>query len=169
VGFVVGLFLGGLAVASALVVVGSLVRVPVPAAARPWVVALAAVPVLAAELGLLRLRLPQNARQVPQFVTGVPFWGPLQFGAEMGTGMRTYSPSGLPHLVALALLLLGSWPTGLAAGVGFATGRALMTLGFLAAPDHQRADAAFLHGLSRYGWMFTALMGAAMTVLLMPS
>jgi hypothetical protein len=164
----VGLYVGGVAVAAALVVAGSLVRAPVPAGARPWVVAAAAVPVLAAELGLLRLRLPQNARQVPQFVTGVPFWGPLQFGAEMGTGMRTYSPSGLPHLAALALLLLGSWPAGLAAGAGFATGRALMTLGFLGTRDRSRADDAFLRDLPRYRWVFAGLMAAAVAVLVMP-
>ena len=72
-GFLSGLLAGGIAVASALVVVGSLVRVPVPAPVRPWIVAVAAVPLLAGELGLLRLPLPQNSRQVPQFVTRVPF------------------------------------------------------------------------------------------------
>jgi hypothetical protein len=168
VGFLSGLLAGGIAVASALVVVGSLVRVPVPAPVRPWIVAVAAVPLLAGELGLLRLPLPQNSRQVPQFVTRVPFWGAVQFGAELGTGMRTYSPTGLPHLVAVAVLLLASWPAALAAGAGFAAGRALMTLGSLAARDRATAARSYRLEFPRWRGLFAGLMVAALAVLLVP-
>lgn len=164
-GFIAGLFLGGVAVAFAVVVPGSLLRVPVPLEGRQWLVAVVAVALVARECGLLRFPLPQNARQVPQFVTRVPFWGSLQFGTEMGTGMRTYSPTGLPHLIAIAVLLLASWPEALTAGLGFAMGRALMTLGFLAARDRPSADSAFLRGLPRLRWIFAVLMGPAIAVL----
>lgn len=127
---------------------------------------MAAIALLARELGLLRFPLPQNARQVPQFVTRVPFWGSLQFGAEMGTGMRTYSPTGLPHLVATAVFLLASLPHALIAGVGFAVGRTLMTLGFLAVHDRPSADRAFLRTVPRLRWVFASLMAPPIAVLL---
>jgi hypothetical protein len=51
----------------------------------------------------------------------------LQFGFELGTGVRTYVPSAMPYVLALGLLLhlvplLGA----VAAGVGFGLGRAAM-------------------------------------------
>jgi hypothetical protein len=166
VGFILGLFLGGVGVALALVVVGSLVRLPVPAVARPWVVAGFAVALVVRELGVLRFPLPQNARQVPQFVTQVPFWGAVQFGTEMGTGMRTYAPTGLPHLVAVAVLLVAGWPQAIAAGLGFAAGRALMTLGFLAARDGDRAEDAFLTRVVQLRWVFAALIAPVVALVL---
>ena len=165
-GFVAGLFIGGVATATALVVLGSLVRAPIPAAARPWLVGVAAVILLAREIGLLRFKVPQNARQVPQFVTRVPFWGALQFGTEMGTGMRTYSPTGLPHVVALGLLLLAGWPDALLAGLGFAAGRALMTLTFLSVPDREEANQAFLTRIVQLQWLFAGLTLAGVASIL---
>jgi hypothetical protein len=165
-GFLVGLFIGGVAVATALVVVGSLIRVPIPPTARAWVVAALALALLAREVGLLTFRVPQNSRQVPQFVTRVPFWGALQFGTEMGTGMRTYSPTGLPHVIAVAVLLVASWPMALAAGLGFAAGRALMTVGFLVSGDRSGADRAFLHGIVGVRWVFAVLMAPVLATLL---
>jgi hypothetical protein len=165
-GFIVGLFLGGVATALALVVLGSLIRVLVPEVARPWLLGVGAVALLAREFGLLRFPIPQNARQVPQFVTRVPFWGALQFGSEMGTGMRTYSPTGLPHVVGLALLLLAAWPDALLAGLGFATGRALMTLTFLSAHDRTRADRVFLARVVQLRWLFAGLTAAGLATVL---
>ncbi|HZM80912.1 MAG TPA: hypothetical protein VFC19_34750 [Candidatus Limnocylindrales bacterium] len=165
-GFVAGLFLGGVATAMALVVLGSLVRAPIPAPARPWLVAVAAAALLAREIGLLRFKVPQNARQVPQFVTRVPFWGAMQFGTEMGTGMRTYSPTGLPHVVALGLLLTAGWSDALLAGLGFAAGRALMTLTFLSVPDREEAGQAFLTRIAQLRWLFAGLTLAGVASIL---
>jgi hypothetical protein len=165
-GFVTGLFAGGVATAMALVVLGSLVRAPIPAPARPWLAGVAVAALLAREVGLLRFKVPQNARQVPQFVTRVPFWGALQFGAEMGTGMRTYSPTGLPHVVAIGLLLLAGWPDALLAGLGFAAGRTLMTLTFLSTSDREEADRAFLTRIARLRWLFAGLVFAGVASLL---
>lgn len=159
-----GLFLGAVPTALALVAVGSLLRAPLPPEARRVAAALAVATLLLRELGLVRFKLPQNARQVPQFVTRIPFWGALQFGAEMGTGMRTYSPTGWPHAVAVLLMLLATWQEALLAGAGFALGRALMLLTFLAATDKTEADAAFgsVPALER----LFALMAAPLAVVL---
>jgi hypothetical protein len=83
---------------------------------------------LAHELGLVRLALPQNARQVPQavFYQGLKF-ASFQFGFELGTGMRTLVSATAPYVVALAILLgFSSAYAAVTAGVGFGFGRASM-------------------------------------------
>lgn len=156
-GFIAGLFVGAIATALGFVVVGSLIRIPLPALAASLVVAAAALVLLLREFGAISFPLVQNARLVPQFVTNIPFWGSLQFGMEMGTGMRTYSPTGLPHIMALAIVFLASWPEALAAGAGFALARAIMLLSFVAARDRSDADAAFFTDLPRLTQIFAML------------
>lgn len=121
------MFLGALLVAGALTAAGALIGVAVPWGARLVV----GVGVLVA-LGLVELagragRLPQNRRLVPQTILASDnLVGPLQFGFEMGTGMRTFVPSALPlALVAMALLFSPDALAGLAMGAGFGAGRAL--------------------------------------------
>jgi hypothetical protein len=87
---------------------------------------LAAVVVLGRELGFWRFPVPENARLVPEDVQHRAQWGALQFGFEMGTGMRTYSPSALPHLVLVAVLLVVPLPAAFALAAGFALGRLVM-------------------------------------------
>lgn len=142
-GFIVGLFVAATATAFGFGVIGSLIRAPFPTLVASIIVAVAAVILLLRELGVFTFPLIQNARLVPQFVTRIPFWGSMQFGMEMGTGMRTYSPTGLPHLVAIAILFLASWSDALSAGAGFALGRAVMLLTFVAARNKMDADTAF--------------------------
>ncbi|MFG1710342.1 hypothetical protein ACFLIM_44955 [Nonomuraea sp. M3C6] len=142
-GFIVGLFLGAFPTAFAFMIVGSVVRSPLPELVCQILAGLAVVVFILREFDVLKFPLLQNARLVPQFVAMTPFWGSVQFGAEMGTGMRTYSPTGLPHMMAISLLLLGSWSDALLAGAGFALGRALMLLTFLLARDKMTADKAF--------------------------
>jgi hypothetical protein len=113
---------------AALVVAGSLLRAPLPPPARWAVVGVALIAVLLRQSGLLRFTLPENKRLVPETVFRLGrHLGPLQFGLEMGTGARTYLPSGLPYIGAVAVLLTASLPLGLCAGAGFGLGRALMT------------------------------------------
>jgi hypothetical protein len=51
----------------------------------------------------------------------------FQFGAELGSGVRTYVPSASPYVLALAILLVPAPMVGaLAAACGFALGRAAM-------------------------------------------
>lgn len=153
-----GLIIGASATAFAGVVLGSLLRLLLPNVALRVVVFAVLVAVVMREFGVVSFSLPQNARLVPQFVTREPLWGAVQFGAEMGTGMRTYSPTGLPHLVLVSIALLGSWQGALIAGCGFALGRALMLFTFLGARDKTGADHAFDVVLPKLRPLFAVLM-----------
>lgn len=157
--------MGAMATAFAFVVVGSLIRAPFPLLALQILVALAAVVLLLQELGVLKFPILQNARLVPQFVTTIPFWGSVQFGMEMGTGMRTYSPTALPHILAISIVFLASWPEALMAGAGFALARAVMLLTFTAARSKMAADNAFYFELPRLRPLF-AILAIPMIVLL---
>ena len=80
---------------------------------------------LTREAGLTRFRLPENRRQVPRSVydRGAAI-ASLQFGFELGTGVRTYVPSGAPHLLLVGLLLfLPPFGTAILVGVGFGLAR----------------------------------------------
>ena len=137
--------LGALATAAGLLLVGSLLRLAVPAVALRWMLLAAVVALVARELGLVRFWLPQNKRLVPEHVNrhGRVF-GPLQFGFEMGTSLRTYTPSALPHAVALTVALLADPLTTVLAGAGFGLGRAAMTLGNLHYSTDNSWDLAWL-------------------------
>lgn len=139
--FAGGLLAGGLACALVAVTVGSLLRLLLPGPVAPALVAAVAVVILLGEFGLYRLRLPQNGRQVPEWVIDDGGRnGALQFGFEMGTGVRTYMTSGLPHLLLVVVLLLGGLWTAVIAGLGFGAGRAWMTLSRLWYGDTGRWD-----------------------------
>lgn len=137
--------MGAVAVAAVLMTAGSLVRLALPVAAWAAVLALFALAVAAREFGLVGFWLPENRRLVPEHVTRHgAFFGPLQFGFEMGTGMRTYVPSGLPHVLAASVLLLATPLTALVAGLGFAFGRSLMTAANLRYDGEHGWDLAWL-------------------------
>ncbi|MDQ2584896.1 hypothetical protein [Saccharothrix yanglingensis] len=157
--FRAGLLLGGAITAAALLVVGSLLRVPLPGWLRWALVALALAALLLREAGVLRFTLPENRRLVPEGVFRLGrLLGPLQFGLEMGTGVRTYLPSGLPYAAALAVLLTAPPSGALWTGVGFGLGRALMTTAALRHPGDWHA----LWG--RYSARLAALLGCAFLV-----
>jgi hypothetical protein len=126
--FGAGLLLGAVLVAFVAGAVGALPQALLPAHSRYALFALVTVPVLLREVGLVRFPVPQNARLVPEEVQHLRRWGALQFGFEMGTGMRTYSPSALPHLVLAAVLLVVPLPAAFALAAGFALGRLAMPL-----------------------------------------
>jgi hypothetical protein len=126
--FGTGLLLGAVLVASVAGVVGALPQVLVPAPPREILFGLLAVPVLLRECGLLRFRVPENGRLVPEDVQHLRRWGALQFGFEMGTGMRTFSPSALPHLALAAAVLVVPFPAVFVLAAGFAAGRLAMPL-----------------------------------------
>lgn len=107
-------------------VVGALPQLLVPAPVRWALFGLLALPVLARECGLVSFPVWQNARLVPEDVQHLRQWGALQFGFEMGTGMRTYSPSALPHLALAAVVLVVPFGPALAVAAGFAAGRLAM-------------------------------------------
>ena len=128
-GFVLGLCVGGCAVALVIWVLSGLV------AARPdplaiGVVVTVAVVATAREAGIVRFRLPQNRRQVPQsvFYRGTRA-AALQFGVEMGTGVMTYTTAAAPYVAATVILMIaGPWQLAIATGMGFGLGRAMMPL-----------------------------------------
>lgn len=136
--FSIGLLAGGFTSALVAVTVGSLLLRPfVPAILAIAAVILLFVLITANEFGIARLPLLQNGRQVPQSITDDGGqYGALQFGFEMGTGVRTFMTSGLPHALAACLILVATWPIAIIAGLGFGAGRAWMTLSRHAHHDH---------------------------------
>jgi hypothetical protein len=145
------------------VVLGSLLRWPLPLVARVAIAGGAAVVVIAGELGLITLRLPQNARQVPEWIIDEGSRvGPAQFGFELGTGVRTFMTSGVPYLLAGAILLLADWRAALLAGAGFGAGRSWMALARLWYGDPARWDRT----LARLMRPLRATLGCAAVVAL---
>ncbi len=121
--------LGALTSALLLLVVGSLLRPIVPVAVATTLLAGALVVAMARDAGLLRIRLPENRRLVPEEVTSHgPVLGAVRFGFEMGTGVRTFVPTSLPYVAAAAVFLLGGPSDAAVAGVGFALGRWVMAI-----------------------------------------
>ncbi len=109
---------------------GSLVRPAVPPAVSAGLIVAVGLFALAGECGLHHIALPHRKAQVPSAVIGAGGdAGALQFGFEMGCGLRTHMPSNLPYLPLVAVLLVGSWFAAVLAGLGFGLGRAAMALG----------------------------------------
>jgi hypothetical protein len=121
----VGLIGGALPVAMLVWLAGGLLT-PVPLNVQRLVLAVLVFALLLRDFGVVRFWLPETHRQVPQSVLGKPGLLPaIRFGAELGTGFRTYVPSTPPYMLALALLLLPvSWGAVAGAALGFAAGRA---------------------------------------------
>lgn len=130
--------------------------------ARDTVLVVVALFVLAGELGLHRVTLPHRRAQVPTTVVGAGAdAGALQFGFEMGSGVRTHMPSNLPYLALGAVLLLSNWAAALLTGLGFGLGRAAMALG-----RHFGRDTAWWDGQwSRYGRVLRVALTLTATVL----
>jgi hypothetical protein len=140
--FTAGLVLGGVVSALVLWLLSGLAA-PVPADWRLGAVVVIAVAGVLREVGALRLRLPQNTRQVPQDVLQRSLVrGALQFGFELGTGVRTYVSSTAPYVLAAALLLAAPslWAAVLT-GAGFGLGRAATPLVRYASGIGDRWDA----------------------------
>lgn len=141
--FSIGLLLGGVLSSLVLWLLSGLAS-PLPSPLRYGsAVAFAAVGVLR-DAGLLRFPLPQNTRQVPQDVLQRHLVrGSVQFGFELGTGVRTYVSSTAPYVVALALLLIGPEPAAaVLTGAGFGLGRAATPLARYASRSGDAWDAA---------------------------
>ncbi|MEW2358600.1 hypothetical protein [Spirillospora sp. NPDC029432] len=143
--FTLGLLLGGTLSAAAVWLLSGLTA-PVPAPARTAAILAVAVLGAAREFGLAPIPLPQNARQIPQEVLQFRMRrGSLQFGFELGTGVRTYVSASAPYVLGLGLLLSRQplLPT-LLAGAAFGLGRALSAALTYAAKDPHRDTAVAL-------------------------
>jgi hypothetical protein len=133
--FTAGLLLGAWLSAGVLWLFSGLLA-PVPAGWRHGLLVAAALLAVARDAGWLRLPLPQNARQIPQQVLRRHLVrGTLQFGFELGTGVRTYVSTSAAYVLALAVLLAARPAAALAIGCGFALGRALTPVLRLASGD----------------------------------
>lgn len=153
--FAGGLLLGGVLSAFAVLVLGSVLRPLLPSVAPVVLVSAWLIVLVLREFGLLRLPLPQNARLVPETVfRHGRIFGPLQFGLEMGTGVRTYVTSGLPYAALAMIAFFASPVPALLAGLAFGTGRAVMTFGVLRHGPPGAWDAAWL----RHARWLTALL-----------
>jgi cytochrome c biogenesis protein CcdA len=123
-GFTVGAVCASLAVGALLGLTGSLLG------AQRAILAVAAVALIAAarEAGLLRIRLPQSRRQVPErwrAVLPLPVWS-FGYGAGLGSGFVTFQPFATFWVACAAAVALAR---PLAAAVCFSfygLGRALM-------------------------------------------
>lgn len=124
--FSLGLFLGGTLSATVLWLLSGFAA-PLPRAARIGALLAIAVAGVAREAGWIRVPLPQNARQIPREVLQYRVRrGALQFGFELGTGVRTYVSASAPYVVALGLVLAHQGPLAtILTGTGFGAGRAL--------------------------------------------
>ena len=163
--FALGLLLGGLVTGLLLTLLSAfagLLPRPVGLAVVAVVLALS----LTQALGLHDVRLPHRAQVVPQeAVLGQSSSsGALQFGFEMGTGMRTHMPSNLPYVALACALLLGPWWAGLLAGAAFALGRLVMAAGRWV---HEDWDIAWTGGYRRNIVLLNvaAVAGAAVVAL----
>ncbi|TDC93828.1 hypothetical protein [Actinomadura sp. 7K507] len=139
--FTLGLLLGGTLSAAAVWLLSGLAT-PLPPPVRTSAIVAVAALGAARELGLVRIPLPQNARQIPPEVLQTRLRrGSLQFGFELGTGVRTYVPAASPYVLALALLLsVPALSVALLTGATFGAGRALSAvLTYLARDDRRPA------------------------------
>lgn len=141
-----GLVAGGLISGGSLWLLSGLAD-PLPWGWRMMIAALVGPALVAREFGVLSFPVPQNARQVPQaiFARGA-LSAALQFGFELGVGVRTYMPSSAPYALAVSLVLLSSHAQEfILGGIGFGLGRAAMPLFRYWSGDGDGWDAS-LHG-----------------------
>lgn len=166
--FAAGLVAGAVLSATVLWLLSGLTA-PLPQPVRYAVVLVAAGVAVLRDLGVVRVPLPQNAWQVPQHVLqhgGMR--GPLRFGVELGTGVRTYVSASLPYVLAVALLTAGAGPVAaVLTGVGFGLGRAATPTLRALSPDPAAWDER-LRVRSRPLTVVTSLGGAtALTLMLL--
>jgi hypothetical protein len=162
--FAAGLLLGGLLSGLVLALAGGLVT-PLPLAGRQVAAVTVALLGLLREAGLVPIRLPQNSRQIGQDVLRNPVRGALQFGFELGTGVRTYVSATAPYVLAIAVLLAGSPAAAVLAGLGFGAGRAITPLLRQASAAPARWDALLTTRLRAVALVAAAAAVAALALL----
>ncbi|MGW1141545.1 hypothetical protein [Streptomyces zhihengii] len=160
--FTCGLLAGGVLSAGVLWLASGLFT-PLPAGVRQGLVVAVALLAALRDAGRLPLRLPQNARQIPQDVLRRHLArGAMQFGFELGTGVRTYVSASAPYAIAVAVLLSGgSYGPALAAGLGFGAGRALTPALRRLSGDGERWDDRLAVRLSAMTVVCSVLIAAA--------
>lgn len=122
-----GLVLGGLASALLFWLLSGLAE-PLWTPLRSGLIGVLVLAAVADDTLRLGWRWPQNARQVPQRIRHrEQTVAMVQFGFELGTGMRTFVTSAAPYVLIGVLMFAGlSIVEALTVGAGFGAGRALM-------------------------------------------
>lgn len=166
--FALGLLAGGAVTATVLWLLSGLAA-PVPLDVRHGAVLAVAGLAVLRDLGLVRIPLPQNGRQVPQEVLARDWHrGAAQFGFELGTGVRTFVSASAPYVLAVALLLSGPGLVAVAlpVGLGFGAGRALAPLLRRASADGTGWDRCVVlrHRLLRVGTAVAVAVVLALTL-----
>jgi hypothetical protein len=156
------LILGGISTAILLSILAGLAS-PFPALLSASLLSACFVLALLSEFGIAVLPLPENRRLIPQEVFSKhPLLGSMQFGFELGTGVRTYVPAASPYLVAVAVVLLAPevWVAALA-GVGFGLGRAVMPISRSCSRQGENWDKQLMAsiGAIQKGALLTLLVG----------
>jgi hypothetical protein len=159
--FAVGLIAGGLTTASTLWLLSGLAS-GIPEGWRIGGTSMIAVCAVLRDLQVLTFPLPENARLVPRLVFNKgERRGALQFGFEMGTGVRTFVSATAPYVLAFGILAGSADPVAaFAAGIGFGLGRWMMLLARLWSGGARAWDRRLN---SCVGWLapvMTALCGA---------
>jgi hypothetical protein len=164
--FTGGLLIGSLVTGSVLLLLSGVLS-PIPRVVALAGVALGTSILLLHEYGVVRLKLPENHRQVSQFVLHRPSLRPaVIFGIELGTGVRTYVPSVAPYTAALALLLMEpNWAVALSSAAGFALGRALMPTTRLLSGDVGVWDELLQRRLRAHTRLSASIVAGAVLVL----
>ncbi len=124
-GFAIGLLVGALTMAAALLVFNGLLS-PLPVILRSSFFLGVSVLAMLREVGVQPLRFPQSHWQVPRqvFAQGLGI-ASLRFGFELGLGFRTFVSASSAYVLASGIALLRIEAlTALAAAIGFAVGRA---------------------------------------------
>lgn len=107
-------------------------------------------------------RLPQARRLVPASVLGRAGSAPaIQFGFEMGSGYRTFSPSALPLMGVLFALASGGLVTGLVVWLGFGLGRSAFAVGRNLFPVPEKVDGALGGLVTHAGARWAASLAVA--------
>jgi hypothetical protein len=142
-----GLVAGGALTGVCLAVASAVVRPPMAPMWSYLVLGVVCAVLFAHEIRLVRLRLPQRRRLVPITVFRFgPVFGALEFGIEMGSGLRTYVSSAAPYAVVAAALLTADSLDAVLAGIGFGLGRATMTTASVVSRDPDAWDRRWADG-----------------------
>lgn len=160
-----GAVLGAAIPAILLIVIAGLLS-PLPMEIRAVGVIVILVLLAVRSLGMVQFRLPQNARQIPEYVfADRPERAAFRFAFELGTGLRTYLTSTAPYAVAAAAALLypSSWPAVVGAAallaVGFAGGRSVVVVGQMTRRSVlTRPRPAALHGATALTFVGCAVL-----------
>lgn len=92
------------------------------------------------------ISLPEARRQIPAEVFGGSLvHGAFRFGAELGTGVRTYVPSAAPYILLLVIVLARPTLTNAVfVGLGYGLGRAVPLMVQLIGARGHRSTKIFL-------------------------